>query len=136
MSYLKSKNSSVSLEWAAMFIGVVIVSVSAYLIFGTDWNAYRVANVLIAIAFITFITYSFTHSGSLKRELGDKTKALHELALQNEKLKTLAAETNLANEKSKTEIDKLKSTITQQTEQIEELLQKEADSQEQSNVNE
>ena len=36
MSYFKSKNSSVSLEWAAMFIGVVVVSVSAYLIFGTD----------------------------------------------------------------------------------------------------
>jgi len=99
MSYFKSKNASVSLEWAAMFIGVVVVSVSAYLIFGTDWNAYRVANVLIGIAFITFITYSFTNASSLKRHLNDKSQALHEHALENEKLKTAAAELILVNEK-------------------------------------
>ena len=75
MSYFNSKESNVSLEWAAMFIGVTIVSVSAYLIFGTDWNAYRVANVLMAIAFITFITYSFTNSGALKKELGSQTSS-------------------------------------------------------------
>ncbi|MDA9218136.1 hypothetical protein N9O65_02590 [Schleiferiaceae bacterium] len=136
MSYLKSKNSSVSLEWAAMLIGVVVISVTAYLIFGTDWNAYRVANVLIGIAFITFITYSFTHSGSLKRELRDKLKEFHELALENEKLKTAIAELDLVNEKAKTEIEKLESTLAQQTEKIEQLLEQVADYQEQSKESE
>jgi regulator of replication initiation timing len=136
MSYLKSKNSSVSLEWAAMLIGVVIISVTAYLIFGTDWNAYRVANVLIGIAFITFITYSFTHSGSLKRELRDKLKESHNLALENEKLKTAIAELDLVNEKVKMEIEKQESTLVQQKEKIEQLLEQVADYQEQSKENE
>jgi uncharacterized membrane protein YuzA (DUF378 family) len=127
MSYFKSKNSSVSLEWAAMFIGVVVVSVSAYLIFGTDWNAYRVANVLIGIAFITFITYSFTNASSLKRDLNDKSQALHERALENEKLKTAAAELNLVNEKYKIEVEKLESTIAQQAENIEQLIEQVSD---------
>ncbi|MDC0376635.1 hypothetical protein OAM98_02395 [Schleiferiaceae bacterium] len=134
MSYFKSKNSSVSLEWAAMFIGVVVVSVSAYLIFGTDWNAYRVANVLIGIAFITFITYSFTNASSLKRDLNDKSQALHERALENEKLKTAAAELNLVNEKYKIEVEKLESTIAQQAENIEQLIEQVSDLQGSSEV--
>ncbi|MDC3387042.1 hypothetical protein OAW62_01515 [Schleiferiaceae bacterium] len=134
MSYFKSKNSSVSLEWAAMFIGVVVVSVSAYLIFGTDWNAYRVANVLIGIAFITFITYSFTNASSLKRDLNDKSQALHERALENEKLKTAAAELNLVNEKYKIEVEKLESTIAQQAENIEQLIEQVSDLQVSSEV--
>ena len=134
MSYFKSKNSSVSLEWAAMFIGVVVVSVSAYSIFGTDWNAYRVANVLIGIAFITFITYSFTNASSLKRDLNDKSQALHERALENEKLKTAAAELNLVNEKYKIEVEKLESTIAQQAENIEQLIEQVSDLQVSSEV--
>ena len=134
MSYFKSKNSSVSLEWAAMFIGVVVVSVSAYLIFGTDWNAYRVANVLIGIAFITFITYSFTNASALKRDLNDKSQALHERALENEKLKTAAAELNLVNEKYKIEVEKLESTIAQQAENIEQLIEQVSDLQGSSEV--
>ena len=134
MSYFKSKNSSVSLEWAAMFIGVVVVSVSAYLIFGTDWNAYRVANVLIGIAFITFITYSFTNASSLKRDLNDKSQALHERALENEKLKTAAAELNSVNEKYKIEVEKLESTIAQQAENIEQLIEQVSDLQVSSEV--
>ena len=134
MSYFKSNNSSVSLEWAAMFIGVVVVSVSAYLIFGTDWNAYRVANVLIGIAFITFITYSFTNASSLKRDLNDKSQALHERALENEKLKTAAAELNLVNEKYKIEVEKLESTIAQQAENIEQLIEQVSDLQVSSEV--
>ena len=134
MSYFKSKNSSVILEWAAMFIGVVVVSVSAYLIFGTDWNAYRVANVLIGIAFITFITYSFTNASSLKRDLNDKSQALHERALENEKLKTAAAELNLVNEKYKIEVEKLESTIAQQAENIEQLIEQVSDLQVSSEV--
>ncbi|MDA0899344.1 MAG: hypothetical protein O3A30_08715 [Bacteroidetes bacterium] len=135
MSYLKSKNSSVSLEWAAMLIGVVVISVTAYLIFGTEWNAYRVANVLIGIAFITFITYSFTQSASLKRELGDKQKEFHELALENEKLKTATAERDVVNEKAKAEIEKLESRLALQAEKIEQLLEQVADYQEQSKEN-
>ena len=136
MSYLKSKNSSVSLEWAAMLIGVVVISVTAYLIFGTEWNAYRVANVLIGIAFITFITYSFTQSASLKRELNDKQKEFHKLALENEKLKTATAERDLVNEKAKAEIEKLELRLAQQTEKTEQLLEQVADYQEQSKENE
>ena len=136
MSYLKSKNSSVSLEWAAMLIGVVVISVTAYLIFGTEWNAYRVANVLIGIAFITFITYSFTQSASLKRELSDKQKEFHKLALENEKLKTATAERDLVNEKAKAEIEKLELRLAQQTEKTEQLLEQVADYQEQSKENE
>ena len=121
MSYFNSKESNVSLEWAAMFIGVTIVSVSAYLIFGTDWNAYRVANVLMAIAFITFITYSFTNSGALKKELGSSTKLVHQLSIENEKVKTALAESKLAKEQAGNTIEKLESSLSQQLERAEHL---------------
>tara|TARA_B110000503_G_scaffold69530_1_gene108368 strand:+ start:109 stop:519 length:411 start_codon:yes stop_codon:yes gene_type:complete len=119
MPYTKSKNSNVSLEWAAMLIGVTVVSVSAYLIFGTEWNAYRVANVLMAIAFITFITYSYVNSGALKKELRKTTKEVHQRAIENEKLKTTLAELELSIEQANNAIEKLESSLAQRAERIE-----------------
>ena len=119
MPYTKSKNSNVSLEWAAMLIGVTVVSVSAYLIFGTEWNAYRVANVLMAIAFITFITYSYVNSGALKKELRKTAKEVHQRAIENEKLKTTLAELELSIEQANNAIEKLESSLAQRAERIE-----------------
>ena len=63
MSNFEDSNDtkSISLEWLAMFTGIVTVIVSTYLIFGTEWNAYRVTNVVLGVAFLIFVTYAFTN---------------------------------------------------------------------------
>jgi len=61
--------SSPTLEWAAMFVGVLVVLLTTYLIFGTNWNAFMVLNVILGLGFIVFITYSFVNTKNLKTDL-------------------------------------------------------------------
>tara|TARA_B100000768_G_scaffold54637_1_gene53145 strand:+ start:454 stop:864 length:411 start_codon:yes stop_codon:yes gene_type:complete len=123
MSYLKSTKTQVSLEWAAMLVGIVVICVSAYLIFGTDWNAYRIANVLIGVSFIVFITYSFANTNVLKQQLSGSdernaglTKNLNESNSKNEVLETKL-------ELSKLELVKMESLVTELGNTIEDLEQ-------------
>jgi peptidoglycan hydrolase CwlO-like protein len=97
MSYLEDSNDTknISLEWLAMFTGIVTVIVSTYLIFGTEWNAYRVTNVVLAIAFLIFVTYAFTNSKNLKSNLSTSKAKAKALFAELEKTKTQLAETEL-----------------------------------------
>ena len=97
MSYLEDSNDSksISLEWLAMFTGIVTVIVSTYLIFGTEWNAYRVTNVVLGVAFLIFVTYAFTNSKGLKSNLSTTKAKAKALFAELEKTKTQLAETEL-----------------------------------------
>ena len=71
MSYLSNQNQkeNVTLEWAAMLVGVLVVMLTTYLIFGADLNAYQVLNLVLGISFLVFLTYSFIQSRNLKTAL-------------------------------------------------------------------
>jgi len=109
MSYLNSDKNNVSLEWAAMLVGVVVIFVTAYIIFGTEWNVYRVANVLLGVAFIMFITYAYINANNLKKELkGSQSDALA-FSKENENLRSTIVDIELTLEKTKNDNSRLES---------------------------
>ena len=110
MSYLEDSNDTknISLEWLAMFTGIVTVIVSTYLIFGTEWNAYRVTNLVLAIAFLIFVTYAFTNSKNLKSNLSTSKAKAKAIFAELEKTKTQLAETELELREKGHVIDQMK----------------------------
>ena len=110
MSNFEDSNDtkSISLEWLAMFTGIVTVIVSTYLIFGTDWNAYRVTNVVLGVAFLIFVTYAFTNSKGLKSNLSTTKAKAKALFAELEKTKTQLAETELELREKGHVIDQMK----------------------------
>ena len=116
-----NQKQNVSLEWAAMITGVVTVIVSTYLIFGTEWNAYRVINVVIGIAFLIFITYSFTSARSLKGTLAVTRAKARYLQEELEKSRSVLGETELALREKEHEVDLMKSNVSSMESNIGEL---------------
>jgi septal ring factor EnvC (AmiA/AmiB activator) len=110
MSNFEDSNDtkSISLEWLAMFTGIVTVIVSTYLIFGTEWNAYRVTNVVLGVAFLIFVTYAFTNSKGLKSNLSTTKAKAKALFAELEKTKTQLAETELELREKGHVIDQMK----------------------------
>lgn len=114
MSYLEDSKDAkgISLEWLAMFTGIVTVIVSTYLIFGTEWNAYRVTNVVLGVAFLIFVTYAFTNSKNLKSSLTTSKAKAKVLFVELEKTKTQLAETELELREKAHVIDQMKIDVT------------------------
>ena len=110
MSNFEDSNDtkSISLEWLAMFTGIVTVIVSTYLIFGTEWNAYRVTNVVLGVAFLIFVTYAFKNSKGLKSNLSTTKAKAKALFAELEKTKTQLAETELELREKGHVIDQMK----------------------------
>ena len=109
MSYLNSDKNNVSLEWAAMLVGVVVICVTAYVIFGTEWNVYRVVNVLLGVAFLLFITYAYTNANNLKKELRGSQADAQSLVKEIESLRNAVGDIELLLEKTKNDNSRLES---------------------------
>ena len=116
-----NQKQSISLEWAAMIAGVVIIIVSTYLILGTEWNAYRVINVVIGVAFLTFITYSFTSTRNLKGTLAATLAKAKYFQEELEKSRSILGETEFALKEKEREVSRLKSNISSMEKSIGEL---------------
>lgn len=107
MSYLNSDKNNISLEWAAMLVGVVVVFTTAYIIFGTEWNVYRVVNVLLGVTFIVFVTYSAVNARNLQNSLRDTSTQLDILQKENKNLQSALADAESDSEKLKINISAL-----------------------------
>lgn len=87
---MSTKNPSRAFEYAAITIGALAVAASAYFIFMTDGDAYRMTNWVISFAFVVFVAYNFVNVRNLKgaiEELRSSNAALNkELASTNEAL--------------------------------------------------
>jgi len=118
MSYLNSDKNNVSLEWAAMLVGVVVICVTAYVIFGTEWNVYRVVNVLLGVAFLLFITYAYTNANNLKKELRGSQADAQNLGKEIEGLRTAVGDIELLLEKTKNDNSRLESEKEKLEEEI------------------
>tara|TARA_B110000503_G_C6828353_1_gene281726 strand:- start:146 stop:568 length:423 start_codon:yes stop_codon:yes gene_type:complete len=110
MSYFdESKDSeNISLEWLAMITGIITVIVTTYLIFGTDWNAYRSTNIVLGVAFLIFVTYAFTHSKKLKSSISLSKAKERALFAEIEKSKIKLAETELELREKEFTIDEMR----------------------------
>ena len=107
MSYLNSDKNNISLEWAAMLVGVVVVFTTAYIIFGTEWNVYRVVNVLLGVTFIVFVTYSAVNARNLQNSLRDTSTQIDILQKENKNLQSALADAESDSEKLKINISAL-----------------------------
>lgn len=67
---MSTANRTKSLETVAIIIGVLAIAASAYFIFMTEGNAYRLTNWIISLAFLVFVAYNFINVRSLKGEVG------------------------------------------------------------------
>ena len=114
MSYLNSDKNNISLEWAAMLVGVVVVFTTAYIIFGTEWNVYRVVNVLLGVTFIVFVTYSAVNARNLQNSLRDTSTQLGTLQKENKNLQSALADAESDSEKLKINI----STLTAENDRL------------------
>ncbi|MGY8865831.1 MAG: hypothetical protein ACKVJK_09385 [Methylophagaceae bacterium] len=110
MSYFdESKDSeNISLEWLAMITGIITVIVTTYLIFGTDWNAYRSTNIVLGVAFLIFVTYAFTHSKKLKSSISLSKAKERALFAEIEKSNIKLADTELELREKEFTIDEMK----------------------------
>lgn len=110
MSYFdESKDSeNISLEWLAMITGIITVIVTTYLIFGTDWNAYRSTNIVLGVAFLIFVTYAFTHSKKLKSSISLSKAKERALFAEIEKSNIKLAETELELREKEFTIDEMR----------------------------
>jgi uncharacterized protein YlxW (UPF0749 family) len=87
---MSTTDRSKTLEFAAITVGALAVAASAYFIFMTDGDAFRLTNWVISLAFVVFVAYNFVNVRNLKgaiEELKSSNAALNkELASTNEAL--------------------------------------------------
>ena len=119
MSYLDNQGkNSPALEWTAMFAGVLVVLLSAYFIFGTNWTAYMVLNVVLGLGFIVFITYSFVNSKKLNNQISHYRATSRELNLELEKTLQRLSEAELEIKENALKIDQLQSELLNREETV------------------
>jgi len=63
---MTSTDRSKTLEYAAIVVGAVAVAASAYFIFMTEGDAFRMTNWVISLAFVVFVAYNFVNVRNLK----------------------------------------------------------------------
>tara|TARA_B100000795_G_scaffold103205_1_gene76090 strand:- start:3675 stop:4049 length:375 start_codon:yes stop_codon:yes gene_type:complete len=78
---MSTAERSKTIEIAAIAIGALAIAASAYFIFMTEGNAFKMTNWVISLAFVVFVAYNFVNVRNLKgelNELSDKNNALTE----------------------------------------------------------
>jgi uncharacterized protein YoxC len=68
---MSTVDRSKTMEIAAVLIGALAIAASAYFIFLTEGNAFRMTNWVISLAFVVFIVYNFVNAKLLKKSLNE-----------------------------------------------------------------
>jgi len=95
---------SKSLEYAAIAVGLLAIIASAYFIFMTDGDAFRMTNWVISLAFVVFVAYNFVNVRNLKG-------AISELSDKNDRLKSDLDETQVKLSQAQGDVETLKSDL-------------------------
>jgi septal ring factor EnvC (AmiA/AmiB activator) len=101
---MSSANTTRPVELTAIVIGVLAIFASAYFIFMTDWNAYRLTNWVISIAFLVFVVYNFINVRNLRGEV-------EELSQNNDKLSGELATTQQSLTEAKADLEVIKADL-------------------------
>ena len=116
--FSENKKPNVTLEWAAMFVGVLAVLLTTYFIFGTNLNAFMVLNVILGLGFIVFITYSFVNTNSLKKDLNTYKKRSQVLYEELDKSLKRLAEVELEVKEKVLQVQKMRNEVINLEEKI------------------
>lgn len=101
---MSTASRSKSLEYAAIAVGLLAIIASAYFIFMTDGDAFRMTNWVISLAFVVFVAYNFVNVRNLKG-------AISELAEKNDRLKDDLGATQAKLTQAQGDVETLKSDL-------------------------
>src|SRR6056300_619507 len=103
---MTSTDRSKTLEYAAIVVGAVAVAASAYFIFMTEGDAFRMTNWVISLAFVVFVAYNFVNVRNLKG-------AIEALTEKNEVLRSELGETQTALSRAQSDMELVKSDLVE-----------------------
>lgn len=103
---------SKSLEYAAIAVGLLAIIASAYFIFMTDGDAFRMTNWVISLAFVVFVAYNFVNVRNLKGAISD-------LVEKNDRLKGDLDDTQAKLTQAQGDVETLKSDLLTAQKEIE-----------------
>jgi uncharacterized protein YoxC len=103
---MSAAKSSKPAELAAIFIGLLAIAASAYFIFATEANTYRLTNMVIALAFVVFVVYNFINVRNLRGEVD-------ELSHNNDRLSGELATTQQSLTEAKADVEVIKGDLIQ-----------------------
>ena len=110
---MSTTDRSKTLEFAAITVGALAVAASAYFIFMTDGDAFRMTNWVISLAFVVFVAYNFVNVRNLKG-------AIEELVGKNETLQSELGQTQSSLTQAKGDVEMLKTDLLAAQRSIEE----------------
>ena len=110
---MSTTDRSKTLEFAAITVGALAVAASAYFIFMTDGDAFRMTNWVISLAFVVFVAYNFVNVRNLKG-------AIEELVGKNEILQSELGQTQSSLSQAQGDVEMLKTDLLAVQRSIEE----------------
>jgi|SaaInl0LU_22_DNA_1037365.scaffolds.fasta_scaffold00927_9 uncharacterized ion transporter superfamily protein YfcC len=110
---MSTTDRSKTLEFAAITVGALAVAASAYFIFMTDGDAFRLTNWVISLAFVVFVAYNFVNVRNLKG-------AIEELVGKNETLQSELGQTQSSLSQAQGDVEMLKTDLLAAQRSIEE----------------
>jgi len=110
---MSTTDRSKTLEFAAITVGALAVAASAYFIFMTDGDAFRLTNWVISLAFVVFVAYNFVNVRNLKG-------AIEELVGKNETLQSKLGQTQSSLTQAQGDVEMLKTDLLAAQRSIEE----------------
>ncbi|CAI8436989.1 MAG: Uncharacterised protein [Cryomorphaceae bacterium] len=110
---MSTTDRSKTLEFAAITVGALAVAASAYFIFMTDGDAFRLTNWVISLAFVVFVAYNFVNVRNLKG-------AIEELVGKNETLQSELGQTQSSLTQAQGDVEMLKTDLLAAQRSIEE----------------
>ena len=110
---MSTTDRSKTLEFAAITVGALAVAASAYFIFMTDGDAFRMTNWVISLAFVVFVAYNFVNVRNLKG-------AIEELVGKNETLQSELGQTQSSLTQAQGDVEMLKTDLLAAQRSIEE----------------
>ena len=110
---MSTTDRSKTLEFTAITVGALAVAASAYFIFMTDGDAFRMTNWVISLAFVVFVAYNFVNVRNLKG-------AIEELVGKNETLQSELGQTQSSLTQAKGDVEMLKTDLLAAQRSIEE----------------
>lgn len=115
---MSSANTTRPVELTAIVIGVLAIFASAYFIFMTDWNAYRLTNWVISIAFLVFVIYNFINVRNLRGEVEELNENNSRLTAELNQTNQYLSEAQSNAEDLKAELIETKNLVAEQEQEI------------------
>jgi predicted membrane protein len=115
---MSSANTTRPVELTAIVIGVLAIAASAYFIFATEANTYRLTNMVIALAFVVYVVYNFINVRNLRGEVQELNENNSRLISELKQTNQWLTESRSSVEDLKAELIETKNLVAEQHQEI------------------